>query len=80
MSRDFIVTKEHRRFVEFANAIRKDTTIGICHGEAGVGKTQSARRYAHWDTLGTFIDEWGPRSESDLAIYAAAHRDRKSVV
>ncbi|WIM66806.1 AAA family ATPase [Corynebacterium breve] len=76
MSRDFIVTKEHRRFVEFANAIRKDTTIGICHGEAGVGKTQSARRYAHWDTLGTFIDEWGPRSESDLAIYAAAHRAR----
>ncbi|WP_417288967.1 hypothetical protein [Corynebacterium variabile] len=59
MSRDFIVTKEHRRFVEFANAIRKDTSIGICHGEAGVGKTQSARRYAHWDTLGTFIDEWG---------------------
>lgn len=76
MSRDFIVTKEHRRFVEFANAIRKDTTIGICHGEAGVGKTQSARRYAHWDTLGTFIDAWGPRSESDLAIYATAHRTR----
>lgn len=76
MSRDFIVTKEHRRFVEFANAIRKDTTIGICHGEAGVGKTQSARRYAHWDTLGTFIDEWGPRSESDLDIYATAHRPR----
>lgn len=76
MSRDFIVTKEHRRFVEFANAIRKDTTIGICHGEAEVGKTQSARRYAHWDAPGTFIDAWGPRSESDLAIYAMAHRTR----
>ena len=47
MSRDFIVTKEHRRFIEFANAVRKERTIGICHGDAGVGKTQSGRRYAH---------------------------------
>ncbi|GMA40493.1 hypothetical protein GCM10025883_25380 [Mobilicoccus caccae] len=62
MNRDFIVTKEHRRFTEFAGAIRKDVTIGICHGEAGVGKTQSARRYAHWDTLEPFIQAWGPRS------------------
>ena len=29
MNRDFIVTKEHRRFTEFAGAIRKDVTIGI---------------------------------------------------
>ena len=66
MNRDFIVTKEHRRFTEFAGAIRKDVTIGICHGEAGVGKTQSARRYAHWDTLEPFIQAWGPRSEADF--------------
>lgn len=26
MNRDFIVTKEHRRFTEFAGAIRKDVT------------------------------------------------------
>ena len=76
MNRDFIVTKEHRRFTEFAGAIRKDVTIGICHGEAGVGKTQSARRYAHWDTLEPFIQAWGPRSEADLKHYAAAHRSR----
>ena len=76
MNRDFIVTKEHRRFTEFAGAIRKDVTIGICHGEAGVGKTQSARRYAHWDTLEPFIHAWGPRSEADLKHYAAAHRSR----
>ncbi|MGX5694510.1 AAA family ATPase, partial [Dermacoccus abyssi] len=76
MNRDFIITKEHRRFSEFAGAIRKDVTIGICHGEAGVGKTQSARRYAHWDTLEPFIHAWGPRSEADPKHYAAAHRSR----
>lgn len=31
MSQTFIVTKEHRRFAEFANAVRKEKTIGICH-------------------------------------------------
>ena len=29
MTKDFIVTKEHRRFKEFANAVRKEQTIGI---------------------------------------------------
>ena len=37
MNQAFIVTKEHRRFTEFANAVRKEKTIGICHG-AGMGK------------------------------------------
>jgi DNA transposition AAA+ family ATPase len=77
MNRDFIVTKEHRRFTEFANAVRKERTIGICHGDAGVGKTQSARRYAHWDTLEPFITVWGPRSEEeDPKHYAIANRSR----
>lgn len=76
MSRDFIITKEHRRFTEFANAVRKDHTIGICHGDAGVGKTQSARRYARWDIMEPFISEWGPRGEVDVEHYAAAHRAR----
>jgi DNA transposition AAA+ family ATPase len=76
MSHAFIVTKEHRRFTEFANAVRKDKTIGICHGPAGVGKTNSARRYANWDILEPYIDEWGPRGDHDAKHYALANRSR----
>ncbi|MFJ4107991.1 AAA family ATPase [Oerskovia enterophila] len=76
MSQGFIVTKEHRRFTEFANAVRKEHTIGICHGEAGVGKTNSARRYASWDALEPFITEWGPRGDQDAKHYALANRSR----
>ena len=76
MNQAFIVTKEHRRFTEFANAVRKEKTIGICHGAAGVGKTNSARRYANWDALEAYINEWGPRGEHDAKHYALANRFR----
>jgi DNA transposition AAA+ family ATPase len=72
----FIVTKEHRRFVEFASAVRTEHTIGICHGDAGVGKTNSARRYAHWDTLGPYLEERPPRSEDDARHNVHANRSR----
>ena len=72
----FIATKEPRRFVEFATAVRKHRYIGLCFGPAGVGKTLSARRYANWDMAEPLIEDWGPRTPADAIANAALARSR----
>jgi len=66
MSR-FMLTKEHRRFTEFANAVRKQKTIG--------------ERYAGWHKARDTIEYWGDdthhcRAAGAAPINAALARSR----
>ncbi|GAA2622101.1 hypothetical protein SMC26_32885 [Actinomadura fulvescens] len=41
-----------------------------------MGKTLPARHYAHWDTTGLYLTDWGPRSDADAAMNATLNRTR----
>ncbi|MBO0465943.1 AAA family ATPase [Enterococcus plantarum] len=55
-TKQFIETKEYKRFAEFCDACIKYKYIGICYGTPGVGKTLSSRHYTNWDMIGSQLD------------------------
>lgn len=48
---EFVQTKEYKKFSEFCKACHQDKNIGLCFGQAGVGKTESARYYTKWGKI-----------------------------
>jgi DNA transposition AAA+ family ATPase len=70
----FVVTKEHRRFAEFADAVRRDRYIGLCYGPPGVGKTLSAWQYAGWDIVGPYLQTFRLLDVAPMPQQAMASR------
>lgn len=70
----FVVTKEHRRFAEFADAVRRDRYIGLCYGPPGVRKTLSAWQYAGWDIVGPYLQRFRPLEVVPMPQQAMASR------
>lgn len=49
--RGFVVTKQHRQLEEACRDARRYGYVLLCVGDAGVGKTCSARRLSSWDLI-----------------------------
>ncbi|MFD1960216.1 hypothetical protein ACFSHP_16695 [Novosphingobium panipatense] len=68
----FLATREHARFVEFAEACAHYRYIGVCHGRPGVGKTRSAREFSSFPDLGNMPRSVPlPRSLAKRSLAAA---------
>ncbi len=53
----FVVTKAYRRFTEVCDACRRSRSVGLGYGPPGTGKTESARYYAQWNQVESFLPE-----------------------
>ncbi|MBU6453386.1 MAG: AAA family ATPase [Cyanobacteria bacterium REEB67] len=56
MNDSFVETRQHKRFVEFADSCRKSRGLGICTGKPGVGKESSALMYSQWANIQPLLE------------------------
>jgi DNA transposition AAA+ family ATPase len=72
----FLITRQHRRFAEFADAVRRFGCIAACYGAPGIGKTLSARTYAAADDC----DWWLAHGQLNGASLPPAVLDRRTIL